>query len=134
MVAVEVSSSRYPGYVVVALGGELDICEADHLGRALGAAAVSGPPIIVDLAELTFIDCAGLSVLASARREARAAGGDLVLAAPAPAVARLLCLASRAGELLVFASLSEAAYSVRQARAARPRQRGDPRLTLRPAR
>lgn len=118
MVFVDVSSSRCAGHVVVALGGELDISETGRLGRALCAAAVSGSPIILDLAELTFVDCAGLAVPASARREARAAGGDLPLAAAVPPVARLPSLTSRAGELLVFASVSEAARGAPQAQAA----------------
>ena len=69
----------------------------------------------MDLAELSFIDCAGLAALASARREARKAGGDLLLAAAAQPVARLLSLT---GELPVFASVSEAAREDPQALAA----------------
>jgi anti-anti-sigma factor len=115
---VDVSSSRCPGHVVVALGGELDFCGTGYLGRALGDAAASGSPIIVDLAELTFLDCAGLSVLISARREAQVAGGDLLLAAAGPAVVRLLSLIGQADELLVYASVREAASGAPQARAA----------------
>jgi anti-anti-sigma factor len=69
----------------------------------------------VDLAELSFIDCAGSAALASARREAREAGGDLLLAAAAQPVARLLSLI---GELPLFATVSEAASGDPQAPAA----------------
>jgi anti-sigma B factor antagonist len=93
---------------VVTLRGELDITQAAELGRALAAAAIRGPRIIVDLAELTFIDCAGLSVLVAAQRTARGAGADLVLAAVQQSVARLLCLTNRVGVLPVFASVAEA--------------------------
>ena len=106
MAGIDVSSSWCQGHVVVALSGELDISGAGHLGRALRAAAGSGSRIIVDLAELSFIDCAGLAALASARREARQAGGDLLLAAAAKPVARLLSLT---GDWPAFASVSEAA-------------------------
>lgn len=51
MATFDVSSSRFPGHVVVSLGGELDICGATRVGRALSAAAASGSRIIVDLAE-----------------------------------------------------------------------------------
>ena len=106
MASIDVSSSWCQGHIVVALGGELDICGAGHIGRALRAAAGSGSRIIVDLAALSFIDCAGLAALASARRQAREAGGDLLLAAAARPVARLLSLT---GELPLFATVSEAA-------------------------
>jgi anti-sigma B factor antagonist len=115
---VDVSSSRFPGHVVVSLGGELDICAAGPLGRTLSAAAVSGSRIIVDLAELTFIDCAGLYALATARRVARVAGGELLLAAVSDPVARLLCLTGKTGELPSFASVSEAAGDAPRARTA----------------
>ncbi len=107
--SIGVSSSQCRGNLVVTLRGELDITQAAELGRALAAAAICGPRIIVDLAELTFIDCAGLSVLVAAQRTARGAGADLVLAAVQQPVARLLCLTNRVGVLPVFASVAEAA-------------------------
>jgi anti-anti-sigma factor len=71
----------YPGCVLVALRGELDMNDAMRATRALSAAAAHGSRIIVDLAGLTFIDCSGLDVLISARKQAVQAGGDLLLAA-----------------------------------------------------
>lgn len=109
MVNIDVSSLRCPGHVVVALRGELDISHAELLGRALGAAANSGSRIIVDLTELTFIDCCGVSALAAAREKAREADGDLLLAAVQQPVARLLSLLSPTGLVPVFASVNEAA-------------------------
>jgi anti-anti-sigma factor len=80
--SIDVSSSRCPGYVVVALYGELDKTHAGWLARALSAAAAPGARIIVDLEELAFIDCSGLNILLWAWEQARQAGGDLRLAAP----------------------------------------------------
>jgi anti-anti-sigma factor len=48
------------GYTVVALRGQLDVCTAVDSVRTLTAHAASGARIIVDLAELTFIDCSSL--------------------------------------------------------------------------
>lgn len=109
MVSIDVSSSQCPHHLVVTLRGELDATQAPLVKRALLAAAVFGSRVIVDLAELTFIDCSGVSALASARREARGAGGDLLFAAAPQPVTRLLFLTGRTGLLPVFASADEAA-------------------------
>jgi len=106
---IDVSSSRCPGYVVVALRGELDICQATLLARTLSAAATSGSPVIVDLGGLTFTDCSALGALVSARKRALQAGGDLLLAAPAQLVLHLLSLTGLIDWLPVFASVDQAA-------------------------
>jgi anti-anti-sigma factor len=107
--SIDVSSSRCPGYVVVALYGELDKTHAGWLARALSAAAAPGARIIVDLEELAFIDCSGLNILLWAWEQARQAGGDLRLAAPQEPVLRLLSLTELTGLLPVFASVDQAA-------------------------
>src|SRR6202020_378197 len=67
--------------------------------------------IIVDLAELAFMDCYSLNQLMAVRAQARRAGGDLVLADPQPAVLRLLVLCDMVSRRLVFTSVDEAASS-----------------------
>jgi hypothetical protein len=49
--SIGVSYTRCPGNLAVTQQGELDISQAERLGRALAAAAVCGARIIVDLAE-----------------------------------------------------------------------------------
>jgi anti-sigma B factor antagonist len=107
--SIDVSSSRRPGYVVVALCGEIDKTHAGWLAHALWAAVAPGSRVIVDLERLAFIDCSGLSALVSAWKQARQAGGDLLLAAPRGLVLRLLCLTDLTGLLPVFASVDQAA-------------------------
>ena len=116
MAGIDVRSSQYPGYVVVALRGEVDISNATRLARALSAAVATGSRTIVDLAGLTFMDCSSLHVLVSARQQALQAGGDLLLAAPQQQVLRLLCLAELNGWLPVLASAEEAANGDRRPR------------------
>ena len=108
MASIDVSSSRCPGYVVVALRGELDKTHDAWLARALSAAAAPGSRVIVDLEGLAFIDCSGLSALVSAWKQARQAGGDLRLASPQQPVLRLLCLTDLTGLLPVLASVDQA--------------------------
>jgi anti-sigma B factor antagonist len=79
------------GHAVVALCGEIDIVTApatrDLLAEAVSQ-AVTG--ITVDLSEVTFMDAAGLGVLAGANRDARHLPGGLHLVAVPARVLRLL--------------------------------------------
>jgi anti-anti-sigma factor len=95
--------------VVIALRGELDVCTAADAVRTLTTPAASGARVIVDLAELAFMDCCSLNQLMAVRAQARGAGGDLVLAGPQPVVLRLLVLCDMVSRRLVFTSLDEAA-------------------------
>ncbi len=65
------------GYTVITVAGEVDIATAPRLGHHLAALAGSGRPVIADLDQVSFIDAAGLRVLAAAARQAAAAGGSL---------------------------------------------------------
>ena len=56
------------GACVVRLGGELDLYNADDVRRALFDACANGPErVVVDLAEVDFIDSTALGVLIEAR-------------------------------------------------------------------
>jgi anti-anti-sigma factor len=71
------------------LVGELDIAGVPPL-RAL-LAGVDGD-IEIDCSELTFIDCAGLSVLQETQRACETAGVRLLLVRPSRCLTRLLDL------------------------------------------
>ncbi len=98
MFSVDLSSGvdlgiREPGGpVVVALRGELDVMDAASVVAQLSAVAARGRVVIVDLAGLEFIDSSGLAALVRVRRQARHAGGDLLLAAPQRQVLRILAV------------------------------------------
>ena len=106
------STRGYAGCAVLALRGELDISDRAELSSRLAAAVSCGPWVIVDLANLAFIDCSSLGVLAGAREQAQLAGGDMLLAGPRGMVARLLLLLTgQAGEFSVFPGVGVAAFS-----------------------
>lgn len=77
------------GAVVVGLAGDVDVASADEaedeLARAISAARHAG--VVVDLSEVTFMDCCGLSVLIRARNSL---GDRLTLRNPSRWVTRLL--------------------------------------------
>jgi anti-sigma B factor antagonist len=69
---------------VVSLRGGLDMATAPALRERLSELAAASPPprVVVDLAELDFIDSTGLSVIMSAMKRLRAAESELVLRNP----------------------------------------------------
>jgi anti-sigma B factor antagonist len=114
--SAELTTSECDGAVVVALHGELDIVDAAAVAAALVTAAVREPRIIVDLAALDFIDSSGIAALAYARRHARRAGSDLLLAAPRQQVLKVLAITRLVDDFTVHASVDEAASSHRATR------------------
>jgi len=109
VVCVDVEMTLGAGCVVVTLHGELDVSIAASVAPAFTAPAASGAVIIVDLADVAFMDSCSLRELTSARARARRAGGDLLLAGPQPIVLRFLSLTGIFGPWPVSASVDEAA-------------------------
>ncbi|WP_240929899.1 STAS domain-containing protein [Streptomyces coryli] len=78
---------------VVALSGELDAATCDRIGTELDAlTSAPGSELLVDLREVTFADCTGLSPLLRAQRRARARGGRVCLLCDCPRLLRTLRL------------------------------------------
>ncbi|MFN2607092.1 MAG: STAS domain-containing protein [Acidimicrobiales bacterium] len=77
---------------VVALGGELDLYAAPQLRERLMALTDGDGrgDLVLDLAELAFIDSTGLGVVVEAAKSARARGRDLVLSRPTPSTYKVL--------------------------------------------
>jgi anti-sigma B factor antagonist len=109
MFSTGLSTRSCAGHAVVALRGELDLVDAVVVAAALTAAAAREPGIIVDLAGLESIDSSGVAALAHGRRQARRAGGDLILAAPQQKVMRVLATTRMADAFSVYATVEEAA-------------------------
>jgi anti-anti-sigma factor len=92
-IAVELRTRAHPGshVVTVEVGGEIDIesgrCLRNRLCFMIWA---HGPRLALDLAGVTFIDCAGLGALLATRRLARVQGGWLRLIAVSGCARRLI--------------------------------------------
>ena len=81
-----------PEGAVLSLGGEVDGYTAAQLRDELRA-LIDEPGtnvVIVDLADMGFIDSSGLGVLAGAHRRLRSKGGELRLRSPSPATYKVL--------------------------------------------
>jgi anti-sigma B factor antagonist len=79
------------GNMVMSLEGELDLVSAPRLRDAL--AAVNGAnldELVLDLADLTYIDSVGIGLLVASRRRLESEGCGFALRNPGPSVRRLL--------------------------------------------
>jgi anti-sigma B factor antagonist len=76
----------------VAVAGEVDIATVTRLRERLFEQAASGRPLVADLDQVSFIDSAGLGVLAGAARRAAAHGGGLHVVCARPQVRQLFRL------------------------------------------
>ena len=117
MCNVELRTRDSDGRMVVLLRGDLDVTDAANVAHALIAAAARDSVIIVDLADLDFMDSSGLAALVLARRHARQAGGDLLLVAPQRRVLRILTVTRLIEVFPVYACVEDAAGSAECSRA-----------------
>ncbi len=75
----------------VRLSGELDMLTAPRLHGVLDQLLDDGYlDVTIDLSELVFLGCAGLTVLTLANIRYRTAGGRITLTHPSPIVRRML--------------------------------------------
>jgi anti-sigma B factor antagonist len=102
------SVERTDDALVVRLAGELDLYNAPGLREHLLAAAAEAPSrLVVDLAEVDFVDSTALGVLIEARSklpDRRA----FVLAAPGVETHRALTISGLDRHLAVYATVDEA--------------------------
>lgn len=75
--------------VIVAVG-ELDLAGGPLLDSAVRDAEVSGEQIVIDLADVTFVDSSGLRSLIGASQRAAGRGQRVRLVSPTSVVSRLL--------------------------------------------
>ncbi|WP_067451974.1 STAS domain-containing protein [Actinomadura macra] len=78
---------------VVYIGGEVDLACADGMrGHLMAALRTAGPGLVIDLARVEFMDCAGLGALVAARGRARLMGKQLFLSAVPDRIRRIIRL------------------------------------------
>jgi anti-anti-sigma factor len=91
-----------PGAIVLALAGELDLATTPQLAAALAEAARQhAEGVVLDLAQLSFMDSTGLGLIVRTDQEAQAAGRTFVLRHPQQQVRRLLQLSETLDRLTV---------------------------------
>ena len=92
-VELKVSSRSQEGHVIVIATGEIDLYTAPKLQSELAAIIDSADPdtrVVLDMSGVDFCDSTGMNVLLSGLRQVRERGGELELAAPRPAIMKIL--------------------------------------------
>lgn len=90
------------GTELLIVGGELDVETAPELQRALAEAAARKASVVLDLANLEFIDSSGIGVLVRAELQATRDGRRLLLRNIPPQAARILSIAGLASRFTVI--------------------------------
>lgn len=84
----------------IVLGGELDMATVGLVSAALDAAIAREANVVLDLAQLEFVDSTGIAAIVRANTALRARGCSLtLLVAPGGTVARVLDLTGVRGML-----------------------------------
>jgi anti-anti-sigma factor len=87
-----VPQPRLARQIISAPAGDLDIAAVPRLRNALGAAAGGRTHVMLDVANVTFMDAAALGVIAATAGRIRRAGGKLTILRPPPNVELVLRL------------------------------------------
>jgi anti-sigma B factor antagonist len=99
-----VAMNRMDNQGVVSVRGEVDLVTAPQLWLALETMLTEGERrIVLDLADLTFIDGSGLRVIAAAQTRSQAIGGELVVRSAPLLTLKLFHITGLAGALTIEA-------------------------------
>ena len=79
---IERTSAPDAAAVVFRLSGALDLTTVDQLRGLVGPVCAEGGEVLLDLSALSFCDSTGVGAFVWLHRQATAAGGRLLLAAP----------------------------------------------------
>lgn len=105
------SRTEYPGATVIHVAGEIDLGTAPTLNNYLSTLWQNSnqrPVLVLHLAEVSFLSCAGLRVLHTTHDKATAHDTELRLANCSPAVLRLLELPSLRHPFRLYSTLTDA--------------------------
>jgi len=97
---------------VVKLSGELDMATADELRSHLYSLLNDGAPdLVVDLADLSFIDSTGLAALVHSFKLAVARGTSMALLAPAAQAMRVFEASGLLSVLPIYSSAEDLPFN-----------------------
>ena len=110
---------------VLRLAGELDLLSCGRLRDALNAELGAGRTwLVLDVADLAFLDSSGMSVLVEFSKKTSRAGGQLALAGLQPQPARVLKIAGLDRRIPVYATTGGAVAETAAAAGASPLVKG----------
>ena len=105
---LRLSSKRRDGFVIVAVGGELDVVTSRQFDEYLTQARGEDNRVILDLSAVDFMDTGSLAVIVGHWKQLTAAGGMLVLAGARYRYTKTLWITGLADRLPLYESVDEA--------------------------
>lgn len=103
---VHVASSE--AYAVITVAGDVDATTTGQLHEAVIRAREISAHLVFDLAEMTFMDSAGIRVLLDAFHHTQTEGGSIALSAPRPSPRKVMELVGLADHIPIYDSPAEA--------------------------
>jgi anti-sigma B factor antagonist len=106
---LSVASRIAAGYVVVEVGGEIDVYTAPKLRDSLNETTGSGHShIVVDFSRVDFIDSTGLGVLVGVNRRLKAGNGVLRIVCPNDKLMKIFRISGLESVLDLYPSVATA--------------------------
>ena len=106
--ALSIQTRYRAAHVLVTVAGEIDITTVPQLRGRLAPLAAAGRAVIADLTDVTFLDAAGLGVLAGAAGKAAASGGSLHVVSGRYQARRIFALTGLDRQIPLARTLTEA--------------------------
>ena len=105
---LRLSSKSQGGFVIVAVGGELDVVTSRQFDEYLTQARSEHNRVILDLSAVDFMDTGSLAVIVGHWKQVTAAGGTLVLAGARYRYTKTLWITGLADRLPLYDSVDAA--------------------------
>ncbi|MER7128930.1 STAS domain-containing protein [Streptosporangium saharense] len=113
---LKVSTRSHAGHTVMAIIGEIDLYTAPGLQaeftRLLQESLATH--VVIDMSGVEFCDSTGMNVLLSALKRLRERGGTLELAAPRPAVRKILQVTGLDSVFTVYEAMPDKLLSAKR--------------------
>ena len=88
---LRIDTVHLDGHVVLAIGGEIDLATAGEFGAAIDDGLRRTGKVVLDFANVTFMDSSGLNVLVAAAGQNKS-GASVLIRNPPDSVQRLLSM------------------------------------------
>ncbi|GAB1821503.1 STAS domain-containing protein [Herbidospora sp. RD11066] len=105
---LRVHVASFEAYAVITVAGDVDATTTGQLHDAVVRAQEISAHLVFDLAEMSFMDSAGIRVLLDALHHTQTNGGSIALSGPRPSPRKVMELVGLADHIPIYDSPAEA--------------------------